>query len=283
MLDADCLALLARKPEPDPTPKQTEDCADKAATQKYNYRSLAQSARSADAAVYSAYIGYLQTSIGIIGALLVTATLIASAGATFAALGAARGTIEAARATRDSVDLARRSFAHTHRPRLRVRRIVVPRLVEGEAVTVEGQIANVGDTDAVLRVKAVVVRVGRNRASVLYDQPEPPFTGTAADPPEGSASIEFIRAGAHTNFTLTTNLIYRNEPRFYVEGMVIGGKVLYSDVYPGKPYDLPAKQDFKSTDRLTAFERVFVGKVGGGPPYRFVRREKPDPEREYED
>lgn len=89
-LDEDCRAILAAPPVNDPNPKQTEECADKAATQKYNYSSLEQSVRSTNAAESSAYFSYLQTRIGIIGALLVTLSLIFTGWAAYAAAVAAR-------------------------------------------------------------------------------------------------------------------------------------------------------------------------------------------------
>lgn len=289
-MDADCLALLAAPPGPDPTPKQTDDCRDKAQAQKYNYASLTHSVHAANAAVYSAYIAYLQTCIGIIGAILVTATLIASAGATWAAHNAARGTIEAARATRDSVDLSRRAFVLLHRPKLRVRNVRIPKLVDGERITVEGEIANVGDTDATIFLIVVAVRIPKDRAALrhghlLHGGPEPPYVGAASRPADGCRPVvEHLRKGGHTKFELTTDLVHRaNEARYMVERMVIRGRVAYRDVFVGDTYDIEGRQRFQSTERVTAFERWFTGDVQNGTPYRFVRADEPDPEREYED
>ena len=283
-LDEDCRALLAAPPVPDPTPAQIDSCKDKETAQRYNYVSIEQAIRSANAAVYAAYIAHLQTCIGIIGAMLVTATLTASAIATWAAHSAARGTIDAAKATRDSVELSLRSFGLMHRPRLRVRNVTIPKLVDGELITIEGEIANVGDTNAFIHVKAVSVHVRRDTVAVLYDGSESPHIGTATIPADGKARVEWAPAGGHSKFSMQTDLIYRNQPRFYVEQMVVRGVITYSDTYPGDPTDLLLSgKRFRSMDRKTAFQRVFLGEPGDGPPYRFVAGEKPDLEREYED
>ena len=244
-LDDDCRALLAAKPEPDPTPKQTEDCADKAEAQKYNYASLAQAIRSANATVYAAYIGYVQTCIGIIGALLVTATLIASAGATFAAYNAARGTIDAAIATRDSVRLALRTFAITHRPRLRVRKVYAA-CVDGEEIKINAEIANVGDMGATLQSASMILQVGTKDSTsqtIIHDAAS--TRGT----------IYYIEGGGHLLLSLQMHLRYGSDKNVRWDIMSVHGEVIYRDHFAGDEFDIEEKMNFKSTPRKTAFER----------------------------
>lgn len=103
-LDPDCQALNAAPRISDPNPKQTNECADKTTAQKYNHATLAQGIRTANAAVYSAYIVYLQTCIGIIGALLVVASLAFSAAAAWAGVYAARAAGKAALAAEAAIN-----------------------------------------------------------------------------------------------------------------------------------------------------------------------------------
>ena len=102
-LDEHCQVVVAAKGEDDPTPRRSEECADRAAALMHNHASLQQAARAADAAAYSAYIGYLQTCIGIIGVLLLIATLMVAVGALVAAFGSARRALEETKTPRDTV------------------------------------------------------------------------------------------------------------------------------------------------------------------------------------
>lgn len=286
VLDDDCRTLLAAKPVSDPNPKQTEDCADKAAAQKYNYASIEQAVRAAQAASYSAYIGYVQTCIGIIGALLVTATLIASAGATFAAVAAARGTIDAAQATRDSVDLARQEFSLTHRPRLRVRKVLIPPLVEGEPIAIQAEIVNVGNTTAILRLVAFRVETRPRTLGAAARWAESDNIGAASTRhnKDGKPVILmcFIRPGGTYVQRLTTNLRYRREAGCPPELMIVRGDIAYDDTFLGSPFDVRARMDFKPTERKTAFERFFARHERSGVIW-FAKAKEPDPEFEYED
>jgi hypothetical protein len=274
------LALLASPPVSDPNPKQTDDCADKAEAQKYNYASLAQAIRSANATVYSAYIGFVQTCIGIIGALLVTATLIASAGATFAALGAARGTIDAASATRDSVDLARREFSITHRPILRVRNVVIRPPSEGEPIEIEAEIVNIGNNYAIANF--VQYRIEKRDGSGNVVRHGGATNETTA--PDGQPRIVMypIQIGQSHEVRLKTDLRWKSNEFADIKEWVITGRVTYRDTYVGASADLAARENFKSTVRRTAFERFYQRRTTSGY-LRFAKSEKPDTEREYED
>jgi hypothetical protein len=285
-LDADCLALLAAPPVPDPTPKQTDDCRDKEAVQKYNHASLMQSVRSANAAVYSAYVVYLQTCIGIIGAILVVATLTASVIATWAARNAARGTIDAAKATRDAVELSQRQFVLTHRPKLRVRKVRILRPENGRPASVALEVANVGDTEAIITgVKCQIF--AKAELKNFY------FPGGSASTrsigPDGTPRIAVfpgVEAGNHTTIELKTDMTWEESMMGILPEIVVRGEVRYRDTFPGADVEKLLRymegRRFESTDRETSFERFYSGRAQQGV-LRFVRTKEPDPEYEYED
>lgn len=271
-LDAECLSLLRTPPAADPNPKQTEECADKASAQKKNHSDLEQSIRAANAAEYAAYFTYLQTCIAIIGTLLVTATLAASAGATFAALGAARGTIDAATATRDSVRLSLRAFAIAHRPRLRVRKVFAT-CVDGEPIKISAEVANIGDMGAAVDSVSVILQVGTKGSG---SQP------VVHDAASTRGTIYFIEGGRSLLLNLNMQLQYGSIPEVRWDIMNVHGEVIYRDIFMGDEFDIESKMHFKSTRRKTAFERVQHSKDEIGR-MRFVIARNPDPDYDYED
>lgn len=279
-LGADCLALIATPPAPDPTPNQTDDCKDKEKAQRYNYASLAQSIRSANAALYAAYIAYLQTCIGIAGAILVTATLIASGLATWAARNAAIGTIDAAQATRDSVNLTRRQMALIHRPKLRVRNVVMWPTAEGDFIAIEAEIANVGDNSGTAtHIQCRLEQRSPSGHVLMHGGAVSELTDN-----EGQTRpvIYPVRAGASIVVKLQTNLRWDSNLFAQASAWVIVGTVMYDDAYVGDVYDFKAMEAFRSTERRTSFERFFRRRTTSGF-WRFSRASEPDPEREYED
>ncbi len=283
-LGADCIAILGAPVADDPFPKLTEECADKVAAQKNNHATLQQSIRSANAAESSAFLTYLQTCIGIIGAILVTASLFLSANATIAASKAAKGAIDAAVAARESTELSRRDFSMTHRPRLRVRKVLVPALIPSEPIEVQVEIANIGNTNTAVRQAAINVQVGRApRGSFPPDQPEPEYFGAGSSSHGDRIVIYPISAGGHLVMKIKTSLLYVAESRFDPKHMVVRGSIHYSDSYVGNKYDIRARQEFESVDRKTEFERFCTRRDHPSGIVRFAKAEKPDPDYEYED
>lgn len=236
-------------------------------------------------AFWSAFAAWTAVVVGAVGILFVKRTLDATRDAVEQSARATDAAVDASKATREAVALSLRSFGLMHRPRLRVRNVTIPKLVVGEPITVEGEVANIGDTNALVFVTAVSVHVRRDKSGILRDKPEPQHIGTASySTEEGRPITHWAPAGGRTPFSLKTDLICLNESRFNIEGIVVRGTILYGGTYPGDPTDLILNgKTHRSVERKTAFERFFTGDIRDGVPYRFVRAEKPDPEREYED
>lgn len=288
-LDADCIAALSRSAAPhpvDPNPQQTEQCADKEAVQKNNHAGLEQSIRSTNAAESSAYLSFLQTRIGIIGAILVFASLFLTAAAAIAASLAARGAVEAAEAARDATELSRQEFSLTHRPRLRVRKVIIPSPVVGEPIAIQAEIANVGNTKAILRFAEFRIEtrpLGLGNTTRWSDVE----TIGAASTRHGSDGkprelMGFISVGGTLVLKLTTSLPYRDHLGRRAELMAIRGDLSYDDTFLGPAYDFDARANFKATTRKTAFERLFNRRDKSGVLW-FTKAKEPDTEFEYED
>lgn len=273
-LDADCLALNAAPRVSDPNPKETEDCRDKEAAQKYNHASLVQSIRASNAALYSAYIVYLQTCIGIVGAILVVLTLLASAGGAWAAAVAARGTINAARSTKDSVDLARHQISLSHRPKIRVRKVRMHPTTKGKPIVIEAEIVNVGDGNAdVFFIDYRVVREKIDGAA-----------GSGALHLSGGElrRVYMMAPGTSCVTAIPTDLMWRDNFEGAPHGFTVSGQVSYRDTFIGKPDDHTGMSAFRAVERRTSFHRFYkVREADGG--VRFAVTEKSDPECEYED
>jgi hypothetical protein len=174
---------------------------------------------------------------------------------------------QALTASTRATTLAAKEFVSTHRPRLRVRKVAIWKLNDGQSIVAQAEIVNVGNTEAILRSVMLRVEVPRNRADVMYNRPESPWHGEDThnyDPPKVLVSGQVEPA------TITTDLIYKfNDHRFSVEQMIVRGTVIYDDAM--------------GFQRHTEIERVYLWQADRTMGHRFAKREKPDPDTEYED
>ncbi len=154
----------------------------------------------------------------------------------------------------------RREFVSTHRPKLRVRKVILHPLAINEPIKIQCEIANVGDTEAMFLRAEISIVVEKSPSHGLYPtMPEAPYMGAGS-----YAEPRTIRAGGHLLVAFTTSLSYLAEPRFARKGMTIRGAVRYKDAH--------------GVERQTEFERVNVRGTN-----RFAREDMPDPDYEFED
>lgn len=287
VVDPECAALTAR-PEslPGASPYKIDDCEDKAVAQRKGYRDLDQAMRSANAAEDAAWLSLLQARASVIGAAFLVLTLFATAWAAWAAADAAKIAGRAAAAAQVSADISQREFSLTHRPRLRVRKVLIPTLTEGEPIRIQAEIANVGNTTAILRFVAFRIETRPRTLGAAARWTESDNIGAASTrhDKDGKPVILmcFIRAGGTHVQRLTTNLRYRRESGCPPELMIVRGDIAYDDTFLGSSFDLKGRMDFKPTERKTAFERFFVRHERSGVIW-FAKAKEPDPEFEYED
>jgi hypothetical protein len=163
-----------------------------------------------------------------------------------------KATNRQAQLTRDAIELGNREFSSTHRPKLRVRKVTLYQLVDGSSVTVQYEIVNIGDTDAILTFADANVGTRRGGGNRL-----------------GSADYQgprTIRPGETFLVRFDTSLVWQDSSIYSRLDLDIWGKVNYSDA--------------NKIERRTEFER-FPERTG--ETNQFVRAEKPDPDYEYED
>lgn len=287
VVDPECAALLARpEAQPGASPYKIDDCEDKAVAQRKGYRDLDQATRSANAAEDAAWLSLLQARASVIGAAFLVLTLFATAWAAWAAADAAEIAGRAAAAAQVSADISQREFSLTHRPRLRVRKVLIPPLVEGEPIAIQAEIVNVGNTTAILRAAEfrVETRPRTLGAAARWAESDNIGAGSTRYNKEGHLVILYcpIRAGGAYVQRLTTNLPYRREAGCPPELMIVRGDLVYDDTFLGSPFDVRGKMDFMPTERKTAFERFFQTQDRSGVS-RFAKAKEPDSEFEYED
>jgi len=243
----------------------------------HNEADLCEQRRQAKAAEDNVWWLEFQTYLGMFGATLVICSLVLSGWAAVAAARAAEASARSVGIAREEADIARNQFSLTHRPRLRVRKVIVPQMTEGEGIAIEAEIANVGDTKAILKHASYAIEIPRDKARL--HSPEPEHLGAAS-----SDKLHFIEAGGHLILRLKTSLVYRDEKRFQPEHIIaVRGELLYSNVFPGNPFDIEAKARFEPTVRKTAFERFFHDRSTRTKISRFRKCDPVDPEYEYED
>jgi hypothetical protein len=83
-----------------------------------------------------------------------------------------RATNKQAVLTRQSIDLARQEYISTHRPKLSVRHIV-PTLKDGEPISIQCTVTNVGETKARLQAQRITLTVFPLRPINVGEDPQP--------------------------------------------------------------------------------------------------------------
>jgi hypothetical protein len=148
------------------------------------------------------------------------------------------------------VRLARQEFLSTHRPKLRVRKVSLYPLVDGAPVTVQYEIANIGDTDAILTFADV--KVGARSRN---------YFGKG-----GHMGSDLIQPGARLTVRFDTSLMWRGDPYSRYD-LTIWGEVNYRDA--------------SKIERRTEFERF--PDMSSDATNQYMRAKEPNPDYEYED
>jgi len=171
-----------------------------------------------------------------------------------------RATKRQAELTQASIDLGNREFISTHRPKLRVRNVIVRQIRVGVPFHVQYQISNIGNTNATLIFAEARIEVPAPSQSMFQDEDAPP-PGQHLDARAWQGS-SLIPPGGRVIRGFDMNLAY--SPRYAREEIVIRGEVRY--------------RDGSGIERVTMFERF---NPDGGT--RFRRGHAEDPDAEYED
>jgi hypothetical protein len=163
---------------------------------------------------------------------------------------------------------SRREFIATHRPIIRVRRFVIPKLENGKPIKIEFEAANVGNSSAYNVVAHLEITIPKERSDVMYEKPPHPHKGTSIN----MLDHPIAGGGVHYFVELTSLIHVALGNRYDVRGMVISGRLTYSD-------------RFQESFRTTGFLRVYPDVRGPHPrpPFRFVKASDADEGDEYED
>lgn len=229
--------------------------------------------RAAEAAEKQAAWNEAQVWLGGLGIALVLGTI-------WYAKRAADEAGKAAIAALQTLNLTRREFNLLHRPRIRVRNVVIYPTAEGEPINAEAEIANVGDNGAI--VFHILYRLEKRTPSGHVMMHGGAISEHIGDDGVSRPVLYPIGAGASILVRLETDLRWDAHLFARLSEWVVVGRVEYRDTYAGDPFDIIARQAHESIERRTAFERPFRRQTASGF-VRFARAENPDPEREYED